>query len=559
MGSNCQKREKMRHKLNFVLLLFAFSLLAGGCSQVVSNPYEEEELSDDIVVDDEENSSSSKKTSKSSSSAKSSSSGKSSSSAKSSSSGKSSSSATSSSAANSSTSAKSSSSATSSSSVNSSSSETSSSSMASSSSSAESSSSSNKVQPRLAEYPYYDYVAVPWSFGPRNSTPPYYDASLFDSVEYTWINADEFDDSDWEWREDLYTSINVVEEKAASVAFLFYPTGAKHYMLSFEPREGYTMPYLRVMVNGQDQYPVTKGVGKNGRWYYPMDAEALHFAKEPVKLVLTYGMKSRIYDQRWSNFILSDDGTGYPQEFDINLIVAGKYMGTSDSVSVDVLAQRILDRMNLALNPAGIKVRKVSVLYAQDHPSVGARFPESEIVIHDAEKENRHVSIDSLSKWPGHEGEISFVLGYYISYYGSSVTGLSPMPGHISYLTQHVGCAERVYLMDKTRDCPTQISLATHSKDGERNFSSREITSAALHEFGHFVGLKHTSEWGVVGASPYDDIEDTPECADAFPGVKDCGDYGYIMYPYNSMAYENVTFTPQQMEVIRTYLSSNPH
>ena len=540
----------MKLNLYKFCLLTGFVLLIAGCSQVVSEPLEDEDSieSDEVSVLD---SSSSQDESKSSNSDKSSSSVKTSSSSESSSAEESSNSENSSSPVNSS------SSATTSSSVNSSSSATSSSSNP-ESSSVELSSSSTKVQPRLDGYPYYEYVAVPWSFGPRNSTPPHYDAGLFDSLKYTWFNADEFNDSDWEWSQDLYTSLNVVEERATSVAFLFYPTGSKRYLLSFEPREGYTMPYLRVMVNGQDKYSVIEGVGKNGRWYYPMDADSLHFTKDPVRLVLTYGMKSRLYDQRWPNIILSDDGTGYPQEFDINLIVAGKYMGTSDSVSVDVLAQRILDRLNLALNPAGIKVRKVHVLYAQDHPYVGSRFPVSEEVIHDAEKENRHVSIDSLSKWPGHEGEISFVLGYYINYYGSSVSGFSPMPGRISYFTQHISCAKPV-IMDETANCPTQISLATHSKDGERNFSSREISSTALHEFGHFVGLQHTSQWGVFGASPYDDIDDTPECADAFPGVKDCGDYGYIMYPYNTMAYEYATFTPQQMEVVRGYLSSNPH
>lgn len=519
------------------------ALLLAGCSQVVSTPLEDEEStdSDDIAVME---SSSSHKASKSSSS------GKSSSSVKSSNSEKSSNSKESSCSAKSSSSVKSSSSAASSSSM-------------SSSSSAILSSSSKKVQPRLAEYPYYEYVSVPWSFGPRNPTPPYYDATVFNSVEYTWFDADEFNDSDWEWRQELYTTINVVEELAPNVVFLFYPTASKRYLLSFEPREGYSMPYLRVMVNGQDKYAVITGVAKDGRWYYPMDADSLHFTKESVKLVLTYGMKSRLYDQRWPNFILSDDGTGYPQEFDISLIVVGKYMGTSDSVSVDVLAERILERLNIALNPGGIKVRKANVLYAKDHPVYGSDFPESEPVVLYRDMKMRHVSIDSLAMWDGHIGEFSFVLGYYVDDQETEMAGFSPEPGNLFYYTKPLACAEVTYLMDYVVDCMMSASLVTHWKKGDKQFSSRDIASTALHELGHFFGLKHTSPTGIIlNGDGTDGLSDTPACSVVYPVAsiaRECDDYGYMMFPQLTTAYEYATFTPQQMEIIRTYLSSTPH
>lgn len=109
------------------------------------------------------------------------------------------------------------------------------------------------------------------------------------------------------------------------------------------------------------------------------------------------------------------------------------------------------------------------------------------------------------------------------------------------------------------RTCPKYISLVTHQNGGEVQLLSRNITSAAVHELGHFFGLDHTSSWG---SSPsYDNISDTPECTNITADISvftKCPDYGYIMFPYNYQ-YEHATFTPKQMEVIRSYISSVPH
>lgn len=167
-----------------LLLLGVISVfLLAGCSQDVSSA-DDDELSEEDVIDARlssvENSSSSAESSseRSVSGDKSSSSGVLSSSEGFSSSGVLSSSGT-----------------------NSSSSVNSSNSVKSSTSAEASSSSVKKVQPKLDDYPYYDYVAVPWSIGPRKSTPRYYDADAFDSLKYTLVDTNEFrDDFTWNAR-----------------------------------------------------------------------------------------------------------------------------------------------------------------------------------------------------------------------------------------------------------------------------------------------------------------------------------------------------------------------
>lgn len=234
----------------------------------------------------------------------------------------------------------------------------------------------------------------------------------------------------------------------------------------------------------------------------------------------------------------------YSLDFDINLIVAGKYVGLGDRAPVEKLADKILKRSNMALNPGGINVRNINVLYASEHPFVGEAFPDTkEVILHYGEE---NPLIDSLIRWPGHEGEISFVLGYFV--YDDldekeSVAGFSRLPGEIYY---------------EDSDRSDFIALAMRINHGNYKLTSDKIAQTAIHELGHFFGLPHTTEFSGIR---FDDFSDTPECPNLGDHLFDeskCPDYYYIMFPRTGdESYK--TFTPQQMDVIRMYLSTKKH
>ena len=362
-----------------------------------------------------------------------------------------------------------------------------------------------------------------------------------------------------------FVSVNTWEREISRYGnFSFGPVEkSQEFMISFDKPDN--QKYLLGFANGYYRYDedsesfeyvyevdrVIEPIEDGGRLYFPLGSvlfENLADGSSYYSVVQLYYEDGSPYTGALNNIVVADaDGKDYPLEFNVNLIVAGKYEGTSDGLSAEKLAAKILDRLNSAMNPGGITVRKVNVLYAKDHPVVGEEFPDSKDVFVSRTFEGRQGSLDSLAHYSGHEGEINFILGYYVvdEIDGSeTVGGFSPLMGHIYNGEED----DQMYYSD---DC---IFIVTHGLKGEYNYSSDMIASTALHELGHFFGMSHTSD-----ANGFDDYEDTPECANYGLDYSLCPDRHYVMFPTGVNDWEYTTFTPQQMDVARFYLTVTPH
>lgn len=396
-----------------------------------------------------------------------------------------------------------------------------------------------KVMPKLEQYPYYSYVNGYWEYedwDPEKDEllPPYY-PELFEDAEVSIVDARLFPS------ESFVPSIpfdrNAIKSGSSEsgVIYSFEKSKSNKYLVSIDKMDGIDAPVLRIYFDY-----VVRPIEYEGRWYYPIDASKMDLITDQSVWIRFYSSDLSKYGHAVQNMGVSD-GVIYSMDFEVNLIVAGKYMGTSDTASVELLASRILQRLNLALNPGGISAKKINILYANNHPRVGANFPkDKEFVLSKSDAEHQALQ-EALGCWSGNEGVFNIILGYYVD--EENVVGFSPVGGRLN--------------MDN--GCGDILAIATHANEGEYQNSSKLVADVAVHELGHFFGLRHTTE---LDGKNYDDLDDTPQCPNI--GTSDvqsywCPDYGYIMYPRSYYDYNYSSFTTEQMDVIQRYLALQPH
>lgn len=395
------------------------------------------------------------------------------------------------------------------------------------------------------------YNDVDWVFS--EWTPPeYYHAEFFDSVKYLPPPEENIIPSPSNgWR---ILELNERSSQVYGGFFIKNDDSVTRYMLSMDKVDG-EPPLIAPVADyyAEDGFVIEittliEPIEYEGRLFYPIESSVLDSTSIDSRIRL-YNRDKTPYQDTVNNVLLVDREPGiYSLEFSANIILAGKYMGTTDGASLEELVEKIRERLNKALNPGGVNVKELNILYAKDHPLIGDAFPESEPVVID-----RHTSINdlyALAEWPGHEGEINFLLGYYVqddSDEDGAVAGFSASPGAI-----YTGDP------DKYADI---IVISSHIKNRRWNddLSSTGVSNTAIHELGHFFGLSHTTEFG---GYEFDNLDDTPECPDmqnSEQRINKCPDRHYIMFPKEPLDWENSTFTPQQMDVIRQYLSMHQH
>lgn len=409
---------------------------------------------------------------------------------------------------------------------------------------------SNPAKGELDDDGFY-YTDVDWVFS-EWTLPEYFHAEFFDSVKYLpppEENIIPIPDDGW-WLVEL----NETSSKIYGGFFIGSEDGVARYMLSMDKVDGeppLLAPTADYYAEEEPMMEITaliEPIEYEDRLFYPIESSILDtsFVFSRIRL---YNRDGTPYRDTVDNVLVVDSKQEtYSLEFSANIILAGKYMGTSDGASLEELVEKIRDRLNKALNPGGVNVKELNILYAKDHPRAADAFPESEqfVVDRDASLD----ALDLLAKWPGHEGEISFVLGYYVqddSDEDGAVAGFSASPGAI-------------YNGDSDSFADI-IVISSHIKNGRWNedLSSTGVANTAIHELGHFFGLSHTTEFGGYA---FDNLDDTPECPDlqnSEQRMNRCPDRHYLMFPKEPLDWEYSTFTPQQMDVIRQYLSMHQH
>lgn len=283
------------------------------------------------------------------------------------------------------------------------------------------------------------------------------------------------------------------------------------------------------------------------------------------------------YKGRTKNVRLKANGE-YSDHFSVNLIVAGKIKDLD--VSYDSLArmlQKGFDRFYTS-----VKVDTVYVRFANEHPVVGKKYPKSEPWIAGRSSEDQMMT--ELGGWPEPDvfDALDIVLVHRFRQEG--LLGLSDMFG------ANMGGGSG-----------STVVVANHNRqDGEDMIVDAErIVYTALHEIGHFFGLRHTtathSDQDANGDySVFDDgFSDTPYCFEkesgraflvkkgvvadfrqhfhrfasrynftvSYQAVSDisrCPDASNLMFPMEAET-ELVGFSAQQLSVIRTNLMIMPH
>lgn len=295
------------------------------------------------------------------------------------------------------------------------------------------------------------------------------------------------------------------------------------------------------------------------------------------------GVDGQYYEGNVHNISFKGEGS-YSDHFSINLIVVGTMEKTADGMDIDELSRYLLESFREKYYD--VTIDTLYVRYAHEHPTLGSKYPENRPWVAGRSSDDDFLS--DLAGWPedGLRYALNLVLVHSID--DTNVMGYSHLfTGNFNTGTVVVG-----------------THVITTSGEIE-NEPSKNIMSVAVHETGHFFGLRHTSttrrdlsqeveldDGSVVMISDRSNMEDgmtdTDFCeyiyrsglykqADDFDFIKSdivyqgradylaksgifaCKDKSNIMFPVTLEEEENVSFSKQQMELVRASLSLFPH
>lgn len=306
---------------------------------------------------------------------------------------------------------------------------------------------------------------------------------------------------------------------------------------------------------------------ENGRYVYRFMCEK----SVSETWALTLEQHGTYYQGSTNNVRLTGNGV-YSDHMSLNLIVVGNVATKIKGFTIDNLASDLLAEFRKRYT--SIHVDTLYVNYANEHPTLGKKYPANEPWYAGFSSEDKMVS--ELGGWPGIENALDIVLVHYID--DKDVLGYSNL------FSGNMGGGSG-----------STVVLGAFVKGGEadRSLKEKEILATAIHESGHFFGLRHTTTVrGDVGdygdqSNKEDGLEDTPFCEELWlsplykkrsdlnigewvmsrikvpviAGVFDyrkCPDANNIMFPYDTESdYDG--FSEQQLAMMRATLMIYPH
>ncbi len=375
---------------------------------------------------------------------------------------------------------------------------------------------------------------------------------------------------------DMAQNDSAASNLAHGVALQVHP-GAS-YELSFDADPDFDRPRLQLFrIYGDErsgyryrQVRSLEPAVSNGRYIYSFLCEE----SDRNYWVTTLEQGDSYYAGRVRNVTLTGAGA-YSDHMSLNLIVVGEVESDLHDFTLEELSQTLL--FQYRKHYSSITIDTLYVNRAETHPTLGAKYPADGPWL--AGYSSDDMMLSELGGWPGISNALDIVLVHYINTEG--------VLGYSDLFSGNMGGGDF-----------STVVLGTHVKVSdftETPLGLDEIVETALHETGHFFGLRHTTatntDMETIGdySNVEDGLDDTPYCdrlmrsgllkrqgrgavtdfrvnrplfravekANSFDAAM-CPDAGYFMFPL-TVENKDLKFSEQQLEIIRKNLMIFPH